>query len=249
MTMGGIGEETGRGGRADLVSIILPSYNERDSILGIIDDIFRYVPPPVEIIVVDDDSPDLTWQIVSGRADPRIRTIRRVGTRGLASAVVRGIIEAEGEIIGWMDVDMTMIPPLLPAMLSGLGEYDMVLASRYVAGGGDRRGRLRVATSRMLNGLAHVVLSDAVKDFANGVVVMRRPVFDKAIPVPAGYGEYFIRFLYVCLVKGVRVKEHPYILEDRKDGVSKSSGSFISFLGHGFHYCMAIFRARLQRID
>jgi len=67
--------------------------------------------------------------------------------------------------------------------------------------------------------------------------------------VPAGYGEYFIRFLYVCLVKGVRVKEHPYILEDRKDGVSKSSGSFISFLGHGFHYCMAIFRARLQRID
>ncbi|HVN65260.1 MAG TPA: glycosyltransferase [Methanomicrobiales archaeon] len=246
---GGIGEEKGDGRGRGLVSIILPSYNERESILALIDDILRYVPAPVEIIVVDDDSPDLTWRLVIERADPRVRLVRRVGARGLASAVVRGIIEAEGDVIGWMDVDMAMIPPLLPAMLAGLRDHDMVLASRYVAGGGDRRDRLRVATSRVLNRLANLVLSGEVKDFANGVVVMRRSVLDTAIPVPVGYGEYFIRFLYVCLAKGVRVHEHPYVLEDREKGVSKSSGSLNSFLALGFHYCMAIFRARLQRID
>ena len=73
----------------------------------------------MEIIVVDDNSPDLTWKIASELADPRVKVIRRVKTRGLASAINRGVIESQGEVMGWMDADLCHPPSLLPTHACG----------------------------------------------------------------------------------------------------------------------------------
>ena len=129
-----------------LVSIVLPTYNERENIEAATTAIFKSLPGPVEVIVVDDNSPDLTWQVAGEIGDQRIKVIRRTNARGLASAINRGIIESRGELVGWMDADMCHPPSLLPVMLARLAESDVVIASRYVAGGKDARSPSRVMT-------------------------------------------------------------------------------------------------------
>jgi len=231
------------------VSIILATYNERENIADTINSIFEHVKDPAEVIVVDDDSSDGTWQLVQGLNDPRVVLIRRVDTRGLASAFNRGIIESRGAIVGWMDADMCMPPSLLPAMIDKLTKYDIVVGSRYVAGGIDDRATLRVISSRMINGLAGVVLGYGIKDYDSGFVVLRRTVFDKVSIIPTGYGAYFMEFLYTCRKKGLSVLEVPYVFRDRAKGVSKSAPSLYRFFKTGMQYVIRIFVARLRKID
>jgi dolichol-phosphate mannosyltransferase len=231
------------------VSIILATYNERENILGTIQSIFEHVKDPVEIIVVDDDSSDGTWQLVERLNNPRVILIRRVSTRGLASAFNRGIIESRGQIVGWMDADMCMPPSLLPAMIGKLDQYDIVVGSRYVAGGVDDRAPLRVISSRLINGLAGLVLGYGIKDYDSGFVVLRRTVFDKVSIIPTGYGAYFMEFLYTCRKKRLTVHEVPYVFRDRAKGVSKSAPSLYKFFKTGMQYVIRIFAARLRKID
>ena len=231
------------------VSIVLATYNERENILDTISSIFHNVKDPVEVIVVDDDSSDMTWQLVEELNDPRVKLIRRVETRGLASAFNRGVIESRGEVVGWMDADMCMPPSLLPEMISKLDEYDIVVGSRYAPGGIDDRAFLRVASSRLINGLASMVLGYGIKDYDSGFVVLKRSVFDKVSIIPTGYGAYFMEFLYTCRKKGLKVYEIPYVFRDRAKGISKSAPSILKFFRTGMQYVMRIFTARLRKID
>jgi dolichol-phosphate mannosyltransferase len=231
------------------VSIILATYNEREHIRSTLSGILEHVRDPVEIIVVDDDSPDGTWHLAESLGDPRIKVIRRVSTRGLASAFNRGIIESRGEVVGWMDADMCMPPALLPAMIGKLAEVDIVVGSRYAEGGKDDRAALRVTASRFINWLARVVLGYGIRDYDSGFVVLRRSVFDKVSIIPTGYGAYFIEFLYTCRRKGLTVHEMPYVFRDRQVGVSKSAPSLWRFFTQGLGYVVRILVARLRRID
>jgi len=227
----------------------LATYNERENILDTISSIFLNVKDPVEVIVVDDDSSDMTWQLVEELNDPRVKLIRRVETRGLASAFNRGVIESRGEVVGWMDADMCMPPSLLPEMIRKLDEYDIVVGSRYAPGGIDDRAFLRVASSRLINGLASTVLGYGIKDYDSGFVVLKRSVFDKVSIIPTGYGAYFMEFLYTCRKKGLTVYEIPYVFRDRAKGISKSAPSILKFFRTGMQYVMRIFTARLRKID
>lgn len=229
------------------VSIILATYNERENIITTITSIFRHLGDDVEIIVVDDDSPDQTWQLVEGLGDPRVILIRRVSTRGLASAFNRGIIESRGRVVGWMDSDMCMPPALLPAMIEKLRDFDLCVGSRYAPGGSDNRSRLRVLCSRLINGLAGLVLGGGIRDYDSGFVVVRRAVFDKVSIIPTGYGAYFMEFLYICRRKGLRIHEMPYAFTDREHGVSKSAPNVPRFLLTGLGYVIRIFAARARR--
>jgi dolichol-phosphate mannosyltransferase len=231
------------------VSIVLATYNERENIVDTIQSIFEHVKDPVEVIVVDDDSADQTWQLVESLGDPRVVVIRRVDTRGLASAFNRGIIESRGEIVGWMDADMCMPPSMLPAMVDKLNEHDIVVGSRYAQGGKDDRAALRVISSRLINGLAGLVLGYGIKDYDSGFVVLRRTVFNKVSIIPTGYGAYFMEFLYTCRKKGLTVYEMPYVFRDRAKGISKSAPSIFKFFKTGMQYVIRIFTARLRRID
>lgn len=231
------------------VSIVLATYNERENILDTIQSIFEHVKDPTEIVVVDDDSEDLTWQLVADYGDPRVTLIRRVDTRGLASAFNRGIIESRGDVVGWMDADMCMPPSMLPDMIDKLKEYDIVVGSRYAPGGVDDRSPLRVISSKLINGLAGLVLGFGIRDYDSGFVVLKRSVFNKVSIVPTGYGAYFMEFLYTCRMKGLTVYEMPYVFRDRAKGISKSAPSLYRFLRTGMQYVIRIFVARLRRID
>jgi dolichol-phosphate mannosyltransferase len=230
-----------------LVSIILPTYNEKETIEERIRSILDAVGDPIEIIVVDDDSPDGSWKLVEEMEDPRIKVVRRRGTRGLATAINRGIIESQGELVGWMDADMSMPADRLPIMIEQTQEFPVVVGSRYVDGGIDDRPQFRVVTSRMINWLAQAVLGGGIKDYDSGFIMLRREVFDQVTLMPIGYGAYFIDFLYTCRKKGLEVLEIPYSLVDRTLGSSKSMPNIWQFGLNGLGYVMTIFMARIRR--
>jgi dolichol-phosphate mannosyltransferase len=231
------------------VSIVLATFNERENILDTIQSIFANLGDSAEVIVVDDDSPDRTWHLVEEIKHPRVKVIRRVGTRGLASAFNRGILESRGGVVGWMDADMCMPPDMLPGMIALLENHDVVVGSRYAAGGKDDRVWLRVAASRAINALASLVLGYGIRDYDSGFVVLRRTVFDKVSLIPTGYGAYFMEFLYTCRRKGLTVHEVPYVFRDRQKGISKSAPSLMRFFRTGMQYVMRIFVARLRPKD
>jgi dolichol-phosphate mannosyltransferase len=232
-----------------LVSIILATYNESENIRDIIASIFNSLPDPVEIIVVDDNSPDLTWEIASDMGDPRVKVIRRMKTRGLASAINRGIIESQGNYIGWMDADMCHPPALLPNMLASLKECDVVIGSRYVKGGKDDRNPSRVVSSRFINRMASLVLGRGILDYDSGFILMHRDVLDSVSLSPSGYGAYFIEFIYACCRKGMKVVELPYTFTERTKGVSKSNTNLFQFGIAGFGYITRILKTRFSHLD
>ena len=124
-----------------------------------------------------------------------------------------------------------------------------MVGSRYAPGGIDDRAFLRVASSRLINGLASMVLGYGIKDYDSGFVVLKRSVFDKVSIIPTGYGAYFMEFLYTCRKKGLTVYEIPYVFRDRAKGISKSAPSILKFFRTGMQYVMRIFTARLRKID
>jgi dolichol-phosphate mannosyltransferase len=232
-----------------LISIILATYNESENILEVIQAIFASLHEPVEIIVVDDNSPDQTWKIASALNDHRVNVIRRVNTRGLASAINRGIIESQGDIIGWMDADMCHPPTLLPSMLEILASCDVVIGSRYVHGGKDDRAPSRVLTSRLINRLANLILGYGILDYDSGFILMRRHALNYVSLSPTGYGAYFIEFIYACCRKGLKVVEIPYTFTERKKGVSKSNVNLFQFGLAGLGYLTRIIKTRFSHID
>jgi dolichol-phosphate mannosyltransferase len=233
----------------NLVSIILATYNESENVRDIIAAIFSALPEPVEIIVVDDNSPDQTWKIASEIGDSCVKVIRRVKARGLASAINRGIIESQGGVIGWMDADMCHPPALLPSMLTTLNACDVVIGSRYVAGGKDDRARSRVLTSRFINRMASLVLGYGILDYDSGFILMHRNVLDSVSLTPSGYGAYFIKFIYACCRKGLKVVEVPYTFTERIRGVSKSNTNLIRFGLAGLGYITTILKTRFSHLD
>jgi dolichol-phosphate mannosyltransferase len=227
-----------------MVSIVLPTYNEKENITALVSSILLNVPQPAEVVVVDDDSPDLTWKIAEDMGDRRVRVIRRKGERGLATAIERGIRESKGDVVGWMDADMCMPPSLIPEMLKYIGEYDLVIGSRYAPGGADKRGFFRVFTSRVINTFAQWVLGGDIKDHDSGFMLMKKSVFDRTPFPPAGYGDYFIELVYKAKRAGFRIKEVPYIFRDRAQGTSKTAGNILTFLKLGSGYIFRIIKLR-----
>lgn len=227
------------------VSIIVPTYNEKEHIANLIEALYANIAAPLEVIVVDDASPDGTADIVAALQFPGLRVIRRKA-RGLAGAFHRGILEARGDILGWMDADMTMPAEVMNQLIEQLDEYHIAIGSRYVAGGSDNRHPLRTLASRAVNGLARVMLKNAVQDYDSGFIAIRREVFDYVTLIPFGYGDYFIEFIYDAHRAGLRIKELGYAFRDRSVGVSKSAPSLISFFITGSRYIIRIFSMRLR---
>jgi dolichol-phosphate mannosyltransferase len=224
------------------VSVILPTYNEKENVDKVIKEIIRNVFDLKEVIVVDDNSPDCTWDVVQNisKTDKRIKLIRRLDERGLTSAIWTGIMNAQGEYIAWMDCDMSMHPEVIPNLLSGLKDFDIVIGSRYVPGGKDIRPFFRRFVSKCLNIFAQAVLVIPIKDLTSGFVVAKRDVFRK-VSLQGDYGEYCIRFLHEAFKKKYKIKEIPYVFTDRTDGKSKSEEGFFSF---GWGYFKMILRLR-----
>ena len=131
------------------ISIILSTYNEKESIEKIINKIFNQLEN-TEIIVVDDNSNDGTLDILKKIENKNLKIFSRQ-SRGLASAFLLGMINSSGQYVGWIDSNMPQLVSLFDEMKKKLDTNDLVLLSRYVDGGGDQRSSLRVLSSKLIN--------------------------------------------------------------------------------------------------
>jgi dolichol-phosphate mannosyltransferase len=232
------------------VSIVLPTFNERDNIGPLLDrTLAALVEYDHEIVVVDDDSPDGTWQLVLARAaaEPRIRLIHRTEESGLTSAIWRGIQEARGDWVGWMDCDLSMPPEKWPDLAQALaGGADLALGSRYVPGGRDvahsLTGRL---FSRVINQAAGLVLDGSIKDYTSGFILARRAILDE-IKLQGDYGEYCIDLLYRTKRSGYAIVELPYVCLPRETGESKTATNPWGYVTRGLNYVKVVGRLRFK---
>jgi len=230
------------------VSVVLPTYNEAGNIGPLVKDILTRIPEEGEVIVVDDDSPDKTWKVVEGimEREPRVRLIRRIGRRGLTSALNEGIEASQGSTIFWMDSDFSQPPEKIPELLACLQTQDVVLGSRYIPGGEELgHSPLGSFLSKLICLFSSWMLDSAVKDYTSGFIGTRRDVL-KAIPLRGDYGEYCIDFLYRALKKGYRVREIPYRCVPRRSGESKTATDFWGYAKRGKKYLTTILRLRFS---
>jgi len=225
-------------------SVILPTYNERENIEPLIGEIFSLLGQAAEIIVVDDNSPDGTWQKVEEIKPvyPGLRLLRRTKNRGLVASLKEGLEASEGEIIVWLDADGSMpaakIPELIQAVEKG---YDLVAGSRFIPQGGVEliTGSADSITgfflSWLLNRWCQLLLGTWFHDYTSGFVAMRKSVL-KTLSLKGDYGEYFIALVYEAHRQGYRLLEIPYINRPRWSGQSKTGLNFRDYLRRGWKY-------------
>ena len=227
------------------VSIILSTYNEATVIEDTINQIFKNIDN-VEIILVDDNSTDETFERVIKMNNPNIKAYSRA-TRGLASAFLLGLINSSSNTVGWLDSNMGNLAKRLPEMKKQLEKNDLVILSRYVDGGLDQRSRLRILSSKLINFLCQVILSNKIKDYTSSIFLMKRDVLLSVVPISTGHGEFFIEFLYKAINSGKKIIELPYTHPPDVEGMSKTASSFYRFIKLGSIYLIRIFQSLLNR--
>jgi dolichol-phosphate mannosyltransferase len=230
-------------------SVVLPTYNERDVIVGVVGEILDAVAD-VEVLVVDDDSPDRTWEAVETAfaGDGRARALRRVGRRGLPSAIAEGIAGTRGDVVVWLDADGSMPAAVIPQLVAATADADVAVASRYAAGGRDARdSAARILASRAMNAFGTLWLGGPVRDWTSGFVAARRSALQR-VPIRADhvYGDYCIDFLHRACRQGLRVVEVPYACVERRAGTTKTSPSLRRFAALGLRYAQTIRRLRRE---
>ena len=227
------------------ISIILSTYNEAPFVEQTINEILNNIKN-VEIILVDDNSTDGTLEKVKKINNPNLKIYSR-RFRGLASSFLLGLINSSGDIVGWVDSNMKSAAAKLPEMIDQLNNNDVVLLSRYVEGGDDKRDKLRSFASQFLNWIYQLTLSKKIKDYTSGMFVMKRDVLLIAIPNCFGHGEFFVEFIYKAHKRGVKIYELPFIQPPDLEKRSKTASSLLHFIHLGFHYMSVIFHAYTRR--
>jgi len=223
------------GGGEPQVLVILPTYNERETIGRVLAGVVA-VGPEVGALVVDDDSPDGTGEVVAVMAEhePRVHLVRRSGKLGLASAYRLGFakaIEQGVDVVVEMDADLSHRPEDLPRLLRAVAEHDVVIGSRYVPGGQvSNWSRARVALSRAGNGYARLALGLPLADATSGFRAYRRPVLEKLLAEHISSDGYAfqIELAYRAWKAGFDVAEVPITFREREHGRSKLSRRIVA---------------------
>jgi dolichol-phosphate mannosyltransferase len=208
----------------EMISIVIPTYNEKDNIVPLVERLSHSLDGhKFEILLVDDNSKDGTVDVAAAMAEKYpVKVMVRTNERGLATAVLHGFKYAQGDIIGVMDADLQHPPEVNVHLLNALESgADMAIASRYVAGGGvPNWGLTRRVISKGALTLAHIFLPSTrkVKDPMSGFFMFKRSGMEGSEFKPAGY-----KILLEMLVMGKfqNVVEVPFIFEDRSSGASK----------------------------
>jgi len=211
--------------------LCLPTYDERENLEPIVAAILA-ATPDVDVLVIDDNSPDGTGQLADGIAarEPRVQVLHRAGKEGLGKAYLAGFAWALARGYRYvleMDADFSHDPRYLPGMLARVAQdADLVLGSRYVPGGGTVNWGLgRKLISRGGSLYARLILGVKVRDLTGGFKCFRREVLeaiDLASVECSGYS-FQIELTYRALRRGFRVAELPIVFADRRVGQSKMS--------------------------
>jgi dolichol-phosphate mannosyltransferase len=211
-----------------MFSLVLPTYNEAENLPELLPKIREVLKDiPHEIIVVDDDSPDHTWEVALHLTQEMqdAHVIRRVGRRGLSSAIIEGFLAAKGDVLGVMDADGQHDIDLLPRIYSVVqGNTDLAIGSRYVEGGSigtwDER---RHALSRLATNLARWLCKVRVEDPMSGFFAIRRSTFEATMPTLNPKGFKLLLDILVHAPRTTRVQEIPLQFGVRTHGESKLS--------------------------
>ncbi len=220
--------------------VLIPTYNERENITSIVQQVVRTAP--VDVLIIDDNSPDGTGQVADAmaEADRRIHVLHREGKQGLGKAYLAGFrwaLAKPYKYIFEMDADFSHQPRYLPAFLEAIRSADIVLGSRYVDGGGTVNwGILRQIISRGGSLYARTILNAGfppgklqIRDLTGGFKCFRREVLE-ALDLDSvqstGYA-FQIELTYRAYRKGFIIKEIPIIFYEREAGRSKMSHKIV----------------------
>ncbi|GAB4347049.1 MAG: hypothetical protein Kow0099_28820 [Candidatus Abyssubacteria bacterium] len=234
-------KETVRTGR---LSVVLPTYNERENIGELVQRIKQTLEEVVEyeVIVVDDNSPDGTAEVVRRAfgGDSNVRLHVRKGERGLATAIRRGIELSTGSTIVVMDTDFNHDPKYIPQFIKLIQYYDVVVGSRFLYGGG-MYSRWRYYSSLIYNVFIRFMLGIPITDKLSGFFAVRRNTLEKLDFdwIFYGYGDYFIRFLMSIVDFRMSILEIPVFYDNRPAGESKTR-----FFKEFVRYTASVFRMR-----
>ena len=211
------------------LSVVIPTYNERANL----PELLRRLGPVLEaavgedyeVLVVDDDSPDGTWEVAQHLTSrhPHLRVLRRTGEKGLSTAVIRGWQAARGDVLGVIDGDLQHPPEILAALWNGIDRgADLAVGSRHIAGGGlGSWSALRRVLSACARLLALALLPAAARrltDPMSGCFLVRRSAVAGRRLHPLGY-----KILLEVLVRGAihTIHEARYVFQERRRGASK----------------------------
>jgi len=210
--------------------VCLPTYDEKENVVPITEAILA-ATPDVDVLIIDDNSPDGTGKLADGIAarEPRVKVLHRAGKEGLGKAYLAGFdwaLRHGYELILEMDADFSHDPRYLPGMLEAARGADLVLGSRNVPGGGTVNwGVGRKIISRGGSLYARTILGIAVRDLTGGFKCFHRKVLE-SIDLPtvecSGYA-FQIELTFRALRRGFRVVEFPIVFVDRRVGQSKMS--------------------------
>ncbi|HXG08584.1 MAG TPA: polyprenol monophosphomannose synthase [Gemmataceae bacterium] len=210
------------------VLVALATYNERDNLRPLVQEI-RQTLPSADVLILDDNSPDGTGALADelAAADPRIHVIHRPGKLGLGTATVaimRYAMEHDYDFLINMDADFSHSPRYLPALLAGMNHYDVMIGSRYVQGGSTVNWPLsRRLMSRCVNILVRLLMRIPAQDTSGAfrcyrVAKLRQT--DLRRLRSRGYS-FQQEVLYRCRKAGCRIGETPIVFENRRAGASK----------------------------
>jgi dolichol-phosphate mannosyltransferase len=209
------------------LTVVIPTLNERDNI-GPLVELLDAVLDTVswEVIFVDDDSPDGTAEQIReiSRRDRRVRCLQRIGRRGLTTACIEGALATSAPYIAIMDADMQHDEKLLPRMLVLLKSepVDLVVGSRYVAGGGIGRwdaGRAKM--SAVAAHLSRLICKAEIADPMSGFFMLRREVLEGSLRRLSGQGFKILLDILASAPRPLRLRELPYEFRERQRGESK----------------------------
>jgi dolichol-phosphate mannosyltransferase len=220
------------------LSVVVPTFNERDNVVAL----FRKLETALagcawEVIYVDDNSPDGTWDVVRtlAREDSRVRCLRRIGRRGLSGACIEGILASSAPCAAVIDADLQHDETQLPKMLALLqsGEAELVVGSRYIEGGSaDSFDRQRAGASMLATQVAKRVLRVEIADPMSGFFMIRRDRFEQLAPQLSTQGFKILLDIVATAHGSLRIKEIPYSFGSRLHGESKlDSMVALDFLG------------------
>jgi len=209
------------------LAVIVPTYQERANLPALLRALAAVLQDiAYEIIIVDDNSPDGTGAFARklGRDDPRIRVIRRLGRRGLATACLEGMLASSAGYYAVIDADLQHDPLLLPAMLAKLrgGGADIVVASRYLPDGGTGDWPAhRRALSRSGSWLAQRISGRLTSDPLSGFFMVRAELVERAAPLLSSGGFKILLDLLLSAPSRPKVIDLPYVMRPRRAGASK----------------------------
>ncbi len=224
--------------RAAELSVVIPTFKERANVAILVERLDAALSGHAwEAIFVDDDSPDGTTEAVRSIAavDPRVRCLRRISRRGLAGACIEGVLSSSAPFVAIMDADLQHDEKLLPRMLAILqaGESDMVVGSRYIAGGSsDVFSKHRSFISRFATAMARRFTGVDLKDPMSGFFMMRRDRFEPLARELTTQGFKILLDIVITAKGSLRIVEEPYVFAARAHGESKLNTQVaLDFLG------------------